>query len=211
MRALRGLSLILTLAACSGDPAPGEYEAFDAPVDEGGAADGASVPTYAWSSVNNVFPTTQSYRVDANYNGSYCELWLNGFGRGNFANGGTTVNWIEAYISTPPQWGEVLGAGMYVRTASGRSRIVFGREIDTDYWQTGYMTTSDGADQVAFFVDVEWPDGTIARLWQSDGGYNFLVNEAFALPPSGTVPNGGGSVVYANTGAEIFAQKRYCD
>ncbi len=213
MRGLRGISLVFFVSTlgCAADIPPGEYHSIEGPVSADGKADGAVVPTFEWQDVNNVFPTRPAYRVDANYDASYCELWVNGFGRGSFTNGGTTVSWIEAYISAPAQWGEVLGAGMYVRTAAGRSAIVFGREIEPDYFETGYMTTRDGAEQVAFFVDVRWPSGTVARLWQSDGGYNYIVSDAFSLPPSATVPNGGGSVVYANSGAVIFEQKNACD
>jgi hypothetical protein len=203
--------VFLLLAACSGAPEP-----FSA---EQSADTTVSTSIYRWDSGQQT-PTTIGYTPTANFDASHCELWVNGFGNGNFENGGFTNNWIEAYISAPRPGDKLLNVGLFVRAAGRDGRvtqnIVLGSPIATSYYATGFYFTSTSQKvdltvrDFAFFVDVERPSGQIVRLWQSAGGHNYGMTETFALPPSGTKELGGGEVVYANEAAQLFDQKHAC-
>src|SRR5450755_4121560 len=60
----------------------------------------AAASVFSWDGGQQT-PATLSYVPDANYDANYCELWVNGFGKGNFVNGGYTEDWLEAYLSVP--------------------------------------------------------------------------------------------------------------
>jgi hypothetical protein len=178
-----------------------------------------SLSIYRWDNGQQT-PTTLPYSPAADFDANHCELWVNGFGNGNFANGGFTENWLEGYVSAPRPGGKLLNAGLLVRTrakdGTSSSDIVLGNRIAADYYQTGfyYLFTSRNVDvtvrDFAFFVDVERADGQVVRLWQSANGHNYRTVETFALPPSGVKDLGGGRVVYANGAARVFDQKHAC-
>ena len=210
-------SLAAALAACGTTPS---RPIADPLAGGSGKADGGKpIEVQSWGDATNVTPASLE-TVDANYDADNCELWLNGFGEGSFENGGASETWLEAYLSTPPQDGTVQTAGMFVVTADdvASNYVMLGTTIATDYWRTGFTTSrtlpesfTRDAEAVAFFVDVQRPDGQLVRLWQSDHGANYAVADAFALPPSGEKPLGGGEVDYANDGASIFDQKHACE
>lgn len=217
MRPVLTLSLALLTLGCADaqglDPIADPLQAAGP---SGGKADGGGLLVRSWEGATNVFPA-ELPAVDANFDADFCELFVNGFGRGNFSNGGASASWLEAWVSVPPQDGEILGVGMFVRTAPGDANyVMLGREVESDYWLTGFTTArnfpaeSHVADEVAFFVDREDDDGDVVRLWQSARGANFDVEAAFAGPPSGVVSIGGGSIAYADEGARIFDQKHAC-
>jgi hypothetical protein len=192
--------------------------AIDDPLAGGGKADGGrGLVVGDWEGPTNVFPATLA-AADANFDANNCELWVNGFGRGSFANGGASATWLEAYVSVPPTDGDVLGVGMFTRTAAGEPAdlVMLGHEFETDYWKTGVTLSRTFGNEhheaidAAFFVDIE-RDGRVLRFWQSQHGANFSIADTFAAPPSATVSIGGGAVVYANTRARIFDQKHACD
>jgi hypothetical protein len=208
------LFLLVGLAACA-EPVS---SVIDDPLTGGGKADGAKgIVPFDWEGPTNVFPATLE-PADANFDANHCELWVNGFGRGSFSNGGASATWLEAYVSVPPQDGEVRAVGMFARTAPDEPEhlVMLGREIERDYWRTGItLSRSFGNEQhdvleAAFFVDIE-RDGEVLRFWQSRRGANFSIDDTFALPPSATVSIGGGAVSYANERALIFDQKHTCD
>src|SRR6187551_2912762 len=101
--------------------------------------------------------------VDFNADADFCELWVNGFGRGSFTNGGYSTNWLEAYVSVPASAGKTLAVGMFVQTSGEpMNYVMLGREVSPNYWRTGFTTLktyqpseSHTASVVAFFVDVE--------------------------------------------------------
>jgi hypothetical protein len=214
----RYASLLLAgslLAGCASEDA-GDQKIAD-PIAAGEKADGKKTEVMKWQD-GMIFPATIEYGIDANFDANHCELWLNGFGRGNFANGGHTVEWLEAYVSAPIDDATVVNVGMFVRTGGESPNfIVLGEEIEKDYWSTGFETFRSAANRkhdardVAFFVDVERENGDMVRLWQSENGFNYDVEETFAMPPSDTKSLGGGSVVYANEQAPIFDQKHSCE
>ena len=211
----RTVALALVLSGCADAEAPGP---IDDPIASGqtGKADGAGLLVRSWDGPTNVFPAELPV-VDANFDANHCELFVNGFGRGNFSNGGASASWLEAWVSVPPQEGEILEVGMFVRTAAGDANyVMLGSLAEPDYWLTGFTTErnfpaeSHVAEEVAFFVDRQDEDGTVVRLWQSAGGADFDVDETFAGTPSGVVGIGGGSITYANEGARVFDQKHAC-
>jgi hypothetical protein len=193
---------------------------LDAVAPARGKADGGATPTTVlrWDSPTNVFPAQIDYAVDGDYDANHCELFLNAVGDGSFTNGGFSHRWLEAYVSVPPQSGDVLNVGMFVATGSADSGnfILLADEIEPDYWRTGFTFESNvvsshnhEVESFAFFVDVERPDGEVARLWQSGGGQNYRPEDAFALA---TFDHsiGGGTVRYANEASTVFDQKHAC-
>lgn len=205
------LALVAALAGCGAAAPPGAAETA-------AAEQGDAVAVFTWNDALDVFPATLGYTPGHDYDADYCELFVNGFGAGNFANGGATVDWLEAYLSVPAQQGKLLNVAMYTRAAHGET-ITLAVPIAPNYWRTGFTThrnapgggtSDDPVVDFAFFVDVERPSGEVVRLWQSDHGANYTPAQVFALPPSGVVDLGGGSVTYASNQASLFDQKRAC-
>jgi hypothetical protein len=170
--------------------------------------------------------TCFTYTVSANYDASYCELYLNGFGYGHESHYGIPFNWLEAYISVGTITGTVLNVGMFTHYhdaadagAAAHTRWSLANLISPAYYQTGFTYLYTGTmgtgsyqytvDSYAFFVDVRRADNTVVRLWQSHGGQNYTWADAFTLPTTSTqIPYG--SVEYANSQATVFDQKRAC-
>jgi hypothetical protein len=218
------LAFFVVLAAlAAGCADPDGPEPSDAPLGRadgggggGGKADGGGLLVRSWDGPTNVFPA-ELPEVSANFDANHCELFVNGLGRGNFSNGGASASWIEAWVSVPPQEGEILEVGMFVRTAAGDANyVMLGDLVEPDYWLTGFTTErnfpaeSHVAEEVAFFVDREDARGNVVRLWQSASGEDFDVSDTFAGSPSGVVSIGGGSITYANESARVFDQKHAC-
>lgn len=164
------------------------------------------------------------YDIDANYDANHCELYLSAIGHGYMAHYGIPNRWVEATIEVSPQEGEVLGVGVYTRYrdkesgAEGR-RITFGRQIAPHSWQTGMITLRTAMmgqsgfaydiDALAFFVDIRRASGEVVRLWQSRGGANYTIGDAFALPTSTRyIPYG--NIQQANSAAPIFDARQRC-
>jgi hypothetical protein len=223
MRRFSMLLPVVMLAACSLErPAPQTSRGTLDLATMGAATNPGTI--WRWDGGNQL-PESLAYVPSANYDANNCELWVNGFGKGNFANGGFTNDWLEAYISVPAEYGQLLNAAIYVRSHAQDSSaeeqdIVLGNLIARNYYATGFnygrfgidvQTVDLTVDEFAFFVDVKRPTGEIVRLWQSDAGNNYAWSETFALPPSGTKSLGGGDVVYANNGAHVFDQRGACN
>src|SRR5689334_14832573 len=89
------LGLLVLGMSAGGACATSAGDGIDDPLHNLGKADGGKpVEIYRWSSATNVVPATLP-SVAANYSANHCELWVNGFGRGDFANGGYTQKWLE--------------------------------------------------------------------------------------------------------------------
>lgn len=213
------LTFVLASLAIGCEAGDDSLDPIDDPLalaSSGGKADAAGLLVRSWDGPTNVF-AAELPAVSANFDANFCELFVNGLGRGSFSNGGASASWLEAWVSVPPQEGEILEVGMFVRTAAGDADyVMLGSMVEPDYWLTGFTTSrnfppeSHVADDVAFFVDRGDERGNVVRLWQSNRGANFDVADAFAGRPSGTVGIGGGSIVYANEGARVFDQKHAC-
>jgi len=182
-----------------------------------------------WSTINSDMPyaskaTCVAYVVDKQYDATNCELYLDGIGQGYMGHYGIPNNWVEAYIKVGPQQGALLGVGMLTRhrdTATGATSelVTFGRKVDADTWQTGFISLRPGimgsqgyqydVQQMAFFIDVKHPTGQIVRLWQSRGGANYGWADAFTLPSS-TVSIPYGNIKYADKASPIFDARQVC-
>ena len=181
-----------------------------------------------WTKQNSDMPYSAKehcleYDVDEQYDASYCELHLDGVGEGYMAHYGIPQGWIEAYIKVPAQTGTLLGVGMWTRTYDPDTKttggqFVMGRKLDSDTWQSGFQHVRTSiysgsyhyqVQAMAFFIDVKRASGKVVRLWQSRGGANYSMADAF---------NGGtstkyipyGNIKYATSGAVIFDGKRAC-
>lgn len=182
-----------------------------------------------WSAVNSdvpytTTPTCLDYQLASNHAASHCELYLSGIGHGYTGHYGIPNRWVEAYLRVGAQQGELLGVGMWARTREKESgkigqRFVLGRQVSADTWQTGLMTLRSGymgaggfaydIEQLAFFVDVRRPTGEVVRLWQSNGGANYRMSDAFGLPTrTKYIPYG--NIQYADPAAAIFDLQRSC-
>jgi hypothetical protein len=169
-------------------------------------------------------PSCVGYDLDVQYDASYCELYVDGFGDGTMGHYGIPVSWLVGYLSVGHQDGELLGAGMYTRF-HGREggapgeRYSFGQEVAPGAWKVGFsynVTAFMGvtgvdvvADEVAFFIDVRRPSGKVVRLWQSRHGVNYRVGDVFA---PGVVNEGipYGNMRWARDDSEIFESRNAC-
>lgn len=181
--------------------------------------------TNNWEGPFNVFPACTDYLPAHQYNASYCELYVDGFGRGTFNHNQAFGEWLETYIRVREQDGDVLNVGMYVdavepdglRTGS----LSLAQEVQPGLWRTGYTVArrvfSPEGDEIirsdvhsfAIFVDVLRPSGEVTRLWQSNGGANYTVDQLFSEP--GYSQNiGSGSIEWVQEPSLIFSQKASC-
>jgi hypothetical protein len=177
-----------------------------------------------WDSRYGGKETCVGYPVAEQYDASHCELWVDGIGDGYEGHYGIPWKWLESYVKVGPQDGEVLGVGQYTRYADladgqEHDRYSLGTRIDDRTWKTGFTSLATipqgGAGyertvrQVAFFVDVRRPSGTVVRLWQSRGGTNYGWSELFgAGTTTQWIPYG--RVEWANDGNAVFDARRAC-
>ena len=177
-----------------------------------------------WSNPSNSYPACVAYQPDLNASASYCELYVNALGDGQWSHTGATMQWLEAYVKTPPQEGVVLNVGMWTRYAdeggAEHEIVSLGSQIEPDYWLTGftYAKSSPGAEAMAtwvtveafaFFVDVLRTTGDVDRLWQSNGGANYTLADTFAVPGY-SKGIGSGDIEYADESVPLFDQKHAC-
>lgn len=178
----------------------------------------------AWSDVHTEAATCPSYAVSEQVDATACELAVDAFGLGLEAHYGIPFRWLEAWLSVGPQDGTVVGAGLYSAfqdrsDGTLQERWSYGREVEPGRWKTGLTTQFTGymgegsyrydVESFAFFVDVRRPDGRVVRRWQSRGGANYTLDDAFALPTSAyAIPYG--NIQYANPDAGVFDALRDC-
>lgn len=169
-------------------------------------------------------PACVSYDLDVQYDATFCELWVDGFGDGFMGHYGMPVEWLVGYLRVGPQDGELLGVGMYTRFharegGAAGERYSFGEEVGPGLWKVGFAYHVTGfqgvapvdvvADEVAFFVDVRRATGRVVRLWQSQRGANYRVADIFA---PGVIPQGipYGNMEWARDDSVVFTSRRDC-
>jgi hypothetical protein len=182
-----------------------------------------------WTKVNSdvpykAKPACLAQAVDQHHDADNCELYLEGIGQGYVGHHAPPTNWLEAYLAVGLQQGTLLEVGMLVQyrdKATGQlgRRISLGRDVAPGIWQAGFITHrpsmmgitgySHEVQQLAFFIDVRRPTGTVVRLWQSRHGANFSLGDAFSLATT-TKYIAYGSIKYASPGAAIFGARRAC-
>jgi hypothetical protein len=169
-------------------------------------------------------PYCLPYELAAQHDAAYCELYVDGFGRGHMGHYGMPIDWVVAYLKTGSNDGEVLNAGMYTRfhdNATGETgeRFSLGILVAPGTWKTGFnyfVTGFQGVapvdvtvESVAFFIDVARPSGEVVRLWQSRGGANYGWDDAFGLPTTlQYIPYG--NIQWASGDAPIYESRSAC-
>lgn len=174
----------------------------------------------SWSGATATYPQCIDYAVASHADATFCELYVNAFGDGEFSHNGAWARWYEAYIRVGPVDGVVQNVGMWVHDGDDQEIVSLGNEIEPDYYLTGFTYASNSpapgatpldvtVDEVAFFVDVLRPAGDVVRLWQSAGGANYAPADLFAVPgfEHGI---GLGTIEYADESVALFDQKRAC-
>jgi hypothetical protein len=179
----------------------------------------AGIGVYSWQGPTNVFPASLAAQPSENYDANNCELYVSDIGSGNVSVDGSTTDWVEVYIHTGAQSGQLLEVGMYTETTDGAQAITLAESQGAGSWETGYTYARSGpgtasvaqtVSDFAFFIDVQRDDGSVVRLWQSDQGHNYDFDAVFSGPP-GHVDSGGDSTVsYANPDSYVFWQKDAC-
>lgn len=204
------------------DSSYGENYSFDVlpPVD-----DARCKHVESWTQIYGGKPTCTPYAVDEQHEATHCELHVNGFGHGFEGHYGIPFEWLEAYVVTGTQDGELLNAGMYTRytdagDAETHERYSLGAVAGAGTYKTGFTYRSTGVQslptythsvqEVAFFVDVKRPSGKVVRLWQSRGGANYGWDDAFG---AGTITQSipYGNMKWAVDGATIFDAEKACE
>ena len=193
--------------------------------------DGETTETCAdierWDGATNHNPGCIDYTIAESYDATHCEFYVNALGQGSFSHGQTWGGWLEVYIRVLAVDGDVLNAGQWTRYRSPEgdegTAYSLGSEIEPDYWLTGFtyeqnaaFWTPDGAPArdlevvaFAFFLDVQRANGEVVRLWQSNGGANYTLEEVYAV--EGYHHGIGiGSIEYADESAGLFDPKRAC-
>jgi hypothetical protein len=225
--ALRSCSVLaLLLAGCSqpttADTASGNLTASNL----SGSQTSDTIQVFNWQDQDNVFPATLSASPTSDFNANNCEFYVSDIGNGNSSADGATTNWIEVYIQTNQQQsGQVLEVGMFTETTDGARTITLGNIVSPNNcfgcYETGYTygkiepgtptaTIAQTVQEYAFFIDVQQADGSIARLWQSDGGHNYLNSAVFQGTPGHVYQAGDTTTDYANASSYIFWQKDAC-
>lgn len=182
------------------------------------------VDTQRFASNYGGSPACTMYAVDEQVDATNCEFYLAGFGTVYEGHYGIPFEWLEAYLVVGPQQGELLNAGMFVRytdtmDGSGHTRFMLGALKEGSTWKTGFTHNSTAimgipgyrynVDQVAFFIDVRRPSGTVVRLWQSRHGANYSWDDAFGAGATAqSIPYGNAQ--WAVDAATIFDSRRSC-
>lgn len=173
-----------------------------------------------WDSAFQHTPDCMNYEPASNHSARNCEFFVNSFGKGNWSHNGAYANWVEAYLSVKQQDGLLQNVGMLVHykdnadPSTVKTRISLGREISANYWRTGFTFEQNAAYKFtivdfAFFIDVQQQSGAVDRLWVSNSGANYTMENTFSVP--GYVQGiGSGSVEYANESVVLFNQKKSC-
>ena len=177
-----------------------------------------------WEGAFNVMPYCLDYLPDAHHNAEFCEFYVNAFGRGQLSHNHSYAEWLEAYVNVLPRQGELLNVGMLVRHEDRAGELAevhsLGREIEPDYWLTGFTIVSNSSpdgrapepvevQDFAFFIDLRREGGEVVRLWQSAGGGNYTLEHTFSIPGY-EHSIGIGTIEYADQVAELFDPKHTC-
>lgn len=179
---------------------------------------------FRWDRQAEAVPVCIDYTIVENHDATNGEFWLNALGRATERRNGQSLGWLEAYLSVPraANAGTVLAAGLWARCQTGATQfecLSLGAEIETDYWLTGLptfrATASPGSQHIentqilefSFFLDVRRPGGEHVRLWQSQRGANYSLEDAFGRP--GFLKSSeNGTIEYADEGGVLFEEKR---
>ncbi|MCA9547409.1 MAG: hypothetical protein KC613_23560 [Myxococcales bacterium] len=166
----------------------------------------------------NQFPACHP-ALDAQFDANHCEFYVNALGRGQFSQAQANEQWLEAWISVAPdQDGQVIDVGLFAQwTEDGQAYegFVLGTLVEPNYWRSGLVTWSNAhgirreVSAVAFFIDVQRPDGAVERLWHSGGGANYALADVYATPGY-RLNIGSGSIEYADEQGALFDAKRAC-
>ena len=177
----------------------------------------------SWNGAPNHFPACLS-EVSMNFDANNCEFFIDSFGRGEFSNSGPTYRWIQASLIVAPQDGLLQEAGMMVHTLNSDTGEIekwyaVGTETSPSVYLLGFTYEQAGVStggfsyevvDFAFFIDVKRATGEVVRLWVSDGGANYDLDQAYAVAGR-EEPLGGGTLEYADGSVILFDQKRACE
>jgi len=169
-------------------------------------------------------PYCLPYDLAAQADARHCEFHVDGFGDGHMGHYGIPFAWLVAYLRVGATDGDVLNAGMYTRfrdraTGLDGERFSIGMVVSPGVWKTGIaygVTGFQGVQPVdlevgsfAFFVDVRRPGGDVIRFWQSRGGANFGLADAFGLPGTKEyIPYG--NIVWAADASAVLESRAAC-
>ncbi|MEO5667074.1 MAG: hypothetical protein ABIR96_03355 [Bdellovibrionota bacterium] len=163
-------------------------------------------------------PSSPTHDYDANH----CEFYVNSFGMGDWAHNGTSLAWIDAYLSVDAlnletrQGGRVLEVGLYTA-----GNIFVGDSVDNEagYYHVGMTFTHivPGAKgtarplgDFAFFVDVQRAGGDIDRLWLKGSAGNFTLPQVYDPYPRVQQSLGSGFISWVEGASPIYDQKNAC-
>ncbi|MBU0550599.1 hypothetical protein KKF91_19745 [Myxococcota bacterium] len=174
---------------------------------------------YIWNGPYQQSATCIDYQVTDNQDANSCELFVNGFGKGQLSHNQAHAEWIEAYISAAVN-PNLVNVGMFLQLDNGEERYQMGELIDPNYFMTGATLDANlppqgavpsgvGIEHLAFFADIRQVNGEVTRYWQSAQGANYNLDDLFATQGF-ILSRGVGSVEYVHEGNNLFAQKWAC-
>lgn len=170
------------------------------------------------------------YTPDHNFNADHAEFFVSSFARGHINHTTGLQEWLDVWFRVFPQPGRLLTCGMLVRLVPGLGDVeaasVFisgtrmqDHEDASETWKLTFTNKRSGAPNsqdfafyihdLSFFVDVEHPTGEVIRLWQSNLGNNYTVDEIFTQPGDRRELTFG-FLEFANEQSVLFDQKRAC-
>lgn len=170
------------------------------------------------------------YTPDHNFNAEHAEFCVTSCARGHINHTTGLQEWLDVWFRIFPQSGRLLGCGMLIRLvpqpgeSHPQSLWVMGsrmqdHEDGSETWKLTFTYRRSGAPNsqdfayyifdCAFFIDVERPAGEVVRLWQSQYGQNYRIDDIFGHPGERRELTFG-HLEFAHEDSPVFDQKRAC-
>ncbi len=225
--ALRGSLLALLLAGCS-PPTANTSSGHLTASNLSGSQSSDTIQVFNWQDQENVFPATLSASPTSDFNANNCEFYVSDHRPETSPQTAPTTNWCSRSTSRPTSSSPVRcsrsACSPRPPTARAPSRSATSCRPTTAAAATRPATPTEKSRararrprpsrrpcrKYAFFIDVQQADGSIARLWQSDGGHNYLNDAVFQGTPGHVYQAGNTTTDYANASSYIFWQKDAC-
>lgn len=178
---------------------------------------------WEWNRDNWAKQTCKDYHIDANYDATNCEFFVDSFSDVQTGHYGIPEYWLESDLLVTPASGQVLSVGIYAEyfdrsDATFEHAWVHGWQVEAGRWRTGlnyvrtmhpYGGSTWDIKAFAFFLDQRRDDGSVARLWLSHSGQNYQWDDAFGIEPHRRyIPYG--SAYDADAASLVFDSKWSC-
>jgi hypothetical protein len=183
----------------------------------------------------------QAYEIEQHYQANNCEFYVEVFGLGDYMQGTDTFQSIDIDLRVndrdlTEQKDTVLAASAEVlkktfaaalneqgqpvlMVSETKIALPMAEHLSGSLYKmrhsfarvTESMSSYEEVRGLAFYIDVERKDGSIVRLWQTNNGRLFSIDEIFRDPPAFEHSVGIGVIRYPAASSPVYYQRHACD